>query len=96
VSHDWGQQYHGSFHGFIRCEANEESSMRLDHKTPAILHWGRNSSFFILYFSLLVAQAPRKKGKRKKEKGKMLRLSSQLRIADKTQIVYRSGTGDWL
>jgi hypothetical protein len=42
---------------------------------------GRNSSFFLLPFSFLVAEAPRQEGKRKKEKGKMLRLSSTLRIA---------------
>jgi hypothetical protein len=34
----------------------------------AILKVGRNSSFFILNFSLLVAEAPRKGGRRKKEK----------------------------
>jgi hypothetical protein len=54
--------------------------------TPAILNLGRNSSFFLLPFSFLVAEAPRKEGKRKKEKGKMLRLSSKLRIAVSTQI----------
>jgi hypothetical protein len=42
---------------------------------------GRNSSFFILPFSFLVAEAPRKEGKRKNEKGKMILLSSKLRIA---------------
>jgi hypothetical protein len=51
---------------------------------PAILHVGRNSSFFLLNFSLLVAEAPRKEG-RKKEEGKMLLLSSKLRIAAQIQ-----------